>query len=131
MPSSYVDTFVILLRALGLVEGSYKPIPGPLSDSLTNNNSTAYSVGYSNFIGPGFSSAPAVDVGFNFSGPWAGSSYDETIVHPPIAGATLTECSVIPYDPPPPANQAFAPFDAAAATIYRYRQQQAVNLGSW
>ncbi|KAG6890384.1 hypothetical protein C0992_001775 [Termitomyces sp. T32_za158] len=41
------------------------------------------------------------------------------------------ECFVDPYDAPPIGKQSFLPFDPEKATMYRYRQQQSVNLGSW
>ena len=40
-------------------------------------------------------------------------------------------CYVAPYDSPPVDLQAFPSFDQAKATVYRYRQQQSVNMGSW
>ena len=39
-------------------------------------------------------------------------------------------CYVEPYNAPP-IDQDFPPFDPSLASIYRYRQQQGVNLGSW
>jgi len=39
-------------------------------------------------------------------------------------------CYVEPYNAPP-IDQDFPPFDPNLASIYRYRQQQGVNLGSW
>ncbi|KAF8810115.1 glycoside hydrolase [Phlegmacium glaucopus] len=41
------------------------------------------------------------------------------------------ECHVEPYNAPQITKQTFPPFDPAIAHIYRYRQQQSVNLGSW
>jgi hypothetical protein len=41
------------------------------------------------------------------------------------------ECHVEPYDAPPITQQTSPPFDPEIAYIYRYRQQQSVNLGSW
>lgn len=40
-------------------------------------------------------------------------------------------CDVEPYDPPPITDQTFPAFDKNVANVYRYRQQKAVNLGSW
>lgn len=40
-------------------------------------------------------------------------------------------CDVEPYDPQPITDQTFPAFDQNVANVYRYRQQQAVNLGSW
>ncbi|CAA7265374.1 unnamed protein product [Cyclocybe aegerita] len=41
------------------------------------------------------------------------------------------DCSVEPYDAPPVLKQTFPPYDQTSANVYRYRQQQGVNLGSW
>ncbi|KAG6919916.1 hypothetical protein DXG01_013265 [Tephrocybe rancida] len=41
------------------------------------------------------------------------------------------ECYVEPYSPQPIEKQAFPPYDPEMAMLYRYRQQQSVNLGSW
>ena len=40
-------------------------------------------------------------------------------------------CSIQSYSPGPIPLDNFAPFDPSQAMIYRYRQQQTVNLGSW
>jgi hypothetical protein len=40
-------------------------------------------------------------------------------------------CYVEPYSGPGVIDVTFPPFDPAAANVYRYRQQQSVNLGSW
>ncbi|KAI0319374.1 glycoside hydrolase superfamily [Amylostereum chailletii] len=45
--------------------------------------------------------------------------------------AGAESCPVEPYSTPNTFVQAFPPFDQRASTVYRYRQQQAVNLGSW
>ncbi|CAL1704947.1 unnamed protein product [Somion occarium] len=41
------------------------------------------------------------------------------------------DCHVKPYDAPLVGQQDFPPFDEDRATVFRYRQQQSVNLGSW
>ena len=41
------------------------------------------------------------------------------------------ECHVEPYNTPQVTQQEFPPFDSESAYVYRYRQQQSVNLGSW
>lgn len=48
-----------------------------------------------------------------------------------IQTGSINACSVDPYPSISPAPPEFAPFDSKLASIYRYRQQQAVNLGSW
>ncbi|KAL1694943.1 glycoside hydrolase family 5 protein [Schizophyllum commune] len=40
-------------------------------------------------------------------------------------------CYVEPYLVPPPPLEPFPPFDPVKASVFRYRQQQSVNLGSW
>jgi glucan 1,3-beta-glucosidase len=40
-------------------------------------------------------------------------------------------CLVKPYDHLHLALPKFAPYDPAAALVYRYRQQTSVNMGSW
>ena len=121
--STYIGNFVTLLRALSLVEGSYKPFP---SNPLTSN-STASSTGY---YPSGFLGAP-VDTTFNASDP--GTNYNATSFYPPVGGDIGADihCSVVSYDSPPLPNQSFWSFDSITATVYRYRRQQSVNLGSW
>ena len=41
------------------------------------------------------------------------------------------DCSVQPYEGPDLSTLAFAPLEQSKATVFRYRQQQSVNLGSW
>ena len=41
------------------------------------------------------------------------------------------ECYDAQYNAPQMTHQNFPPFDSQSAYIYRYRQQQSVNLGSW
>jgi hypothetical protein len=46
--------------------------------------------------------------------------------------ASGVDCGNIPdYNAPDVVVEPFAPYDAAKALIFRYRQQQSVNLGSW
>ena len=61
----------------------------------------------------------------------AGTSYP--VYHPFQARAQPNdpECHVEPYNAPQITQQTFPPFDPESAYIYRYRQQQSVNLGSW
>lgn len=53
--------------------------------------------------------------------------------HSAVKGASkghIQNCAVDPYDVPVQAP-AFPPFDQTEANVFRYRQQQGVNLGSW
>ena len=55
----------------------------------------------------------------------------------PNTNATATayssnpQCVIDPYEVPPPTQYTFPPYNKADAAIYRYRQQQSVNLGGW
>ncbi|KAH7923868.1 glycoside hydrolase [Leucogyrophana mollusca] len=118
-----VTAFTALIQALSLTQGSFKPTPSlyaaASNSSLTTNTE----------------SAPARDFGV----PSPPSGF--VSVHSPAAGGRFAsqnslssqdpKCSVAPYDPPPILNQTFPPFDQSQANVYRYRQQQSVNLGSW
>ena len=44
---------------------------------------------------------------------------------------TDPRCVVDPYEVPPPTQFTFPPYRKADADVYRYRQQQSVNLGGW
>ena len=126
MSSTYTEGFITLLRALSLVEGSYKPSP---SNPLPGNGTTNTIV-YSNFDGSGFFGT-LVDPTFNTSGP--GPGYMTATSNPAMGVDIITDeqCPEVSYDSPQLINQFFAPFDPTAAAVYRYRKQQSVNLGSW
>ena len=123
MPSTYVENFATLLRALGLVEGTYKLFPG---DPLTSDNTTN-PIGYSDYYGSGFLGTP-VDTTFNASSPDL-SYINATTFHPAMGGDP--QCPVVSYDSPQLTSETFWSFDPTTAAIYRYRRQQSVNLGSW
>lgn len=42
-----------------------------------------------------------------------------------------SNCYVEPYNVSAPSTPTFLPFNKSEADIYRYRQQQSVNLGAW
>ena len=48
-----------------------------------------------------------------------------------IKALDVDPCHVEPYKAPPILNQKFPPYNETVAKIYRYRQQQGINLGSW
>lgn len=50
---------------------------------------------------------------------------------PKVADMSDPACHVEPYDAPAVTFQDFPPYDEKLATVYRYRQQRSVNLGSW
>jgi glucan 1,3-beta-glucosidase len=120
-----VDRFALLLQALGLSQGFFKPVPSvPAPPGIATNaiNST-HTLEF-----------PAVNESSNLR-PHAGV--------PPLLLDTVNNfqtmkqhdtgmsCHVDPYDVPDIGDQTFAPFDQTEANIFRYRQQQSVNLGSW
>jgi hypothetical protein len=117
------DRFAALLQTLGLSQGLFKPVPSLLAHPGITT-STINSTRSSNLS--------ATDVSNNVR-PHAN-------VPPPLLDTvndfrTLKRhdmaCHVEPYDVPDIDDQTFAPFDQTEANVYRYRQQQSVNLGSW
>ncbi|WWD19743.1 hypothetical protein CI109_104207 [Kwoniella shandongensis] len=84
-----------------------------MSDDNSTTTATSSSDNNSNST---FSSASSTDDGSNQD------SY----------ASAADACAVTPYTPPSPVLlESFAQYDANQALIYRYRQQQSVNLGSW
>ncbi|CCL98443.1 uncharacterized protein FIBRA_00440 [Fibroporia radiculosa] len=114
-----VAPFSALLRALSLTQAFQKPTPG-FVPSLADSPTTAHqSVKARDGYGypqpsPGYVPYPSPNS--------SGTSYIQTDSSP---------CNVNFYSTPLVANQSFPPFDQAKATVYRYREQQSVNLGSW
>ena len=100
-----VQQFSALLQSLNLTAGLFKPTPGPPLFSALGNGSSFDPLG----ILDNTSVASSDPLGFN----------------------TEENCNPEPYSAPPIADQEFPPFDSAKAAIFRYRQQQSVNLGSW
>ena len=96
--------FGALLQVLSLTQGLYKPTPSPAGPTT-------------------YSKTLAGD---------RPSTYDNSSSDTFDSSSSDSSCDwVPPYDAPPLGDQAFPPFDPAKATVYRYRQQQSVNLGSW
>ncbi|KAH9857066.1 glycoside hydrolase [Lenzites betulinus] len=102
--------FTSILHSLGLMQGTFKPTPSTLQRSHSHSQTKVTSPGSSN-------------LGSNFQSQGTGS-LSATANNP-------AECSAQPYDALDLGEQLFAPFDQAKANVYRYRQQQSVNLGSW
>ncbi|PCH38120.1 glycoside hydrolase family 5 protein [Wolfiporia cocos MD-104 SS10] len=114
--------FSSVLQALSLTQGSFKPTPNAglaTSSSLGNSKVTSTSSDYGL---PHFYPAGQAD-----------DAQGSTPVSPAMPYMQLDAgvCNPTPYDAPPIINQTFPPFDQAKANVYRYRQQQSVNLGSW
>ncbi|KII88646.1 glycoside hydrolase family 5 protein [Plicaturopsis crispa FD-325 SS-3] len=112
------DGFSALLQTLSLTQGLFKPtvssVVNTIGDVSTLINGTAM-----NATGTLLGGAGGGQIN-SFTGSTASSGTMEDAA-----------CQVEPYDIPGPIDETFPPFDEASANIYRYRQQQSVNLGSW
>lgn len=110
--------FSTLIQSLGLSSGFYKPCPSHLNQtalqSIPQQSTPVPEVQYAAQQVHNFSSQvnPRDDQQQNFN-----TQYDP--------------CYVEPYHVPAPPEYPFDPYDEAKATIFRFRQQQSVNLGSW
>ncbi|KAI0647228.1 glycoside hydrolase [Trametes meyenii] len=107
--------FTLLLQSLGLMQGTFKPVP-------TSHVGDVGIPSQSKLAAP----PSASDFGDNYQSHALGNA--------PGLGdfnKVASDCTPRLYDPPDLGNPTFPPFDTAKATIYRYRQQQSVNLGSW
>jgi glucan 1,3-beta-glucosidase len=132
-----------VLGALGLVSSIAKPVPvvGPVLGGLIGTvggavNSTLPAVsGPLNGLLPGL--VGAVNVTPDKDGTVRASDTADNSTTFDSASASAADqggdpCAMSPYSPPQPVYlESFAPYDANQALIYRYRQQQSVNLGSW
>lgn len=131
-----------VLGSLGLVSSIAKPIPiiGPKLGGLVGTiggtvNSTAPSLAgpLDGLLGGGVIAASDVSPGSSpgelTAGPSASNSTD---FHSTSEGDEASACAMSPYSPDQPVYlEPFPAYDANQAMIYRYRQQQSVNLGSW
>lgn len=127
-----------LLKSLSLASSLLKPIPdlvGSLTAPLQGPLDGVVSAidGLGNTLGlPSIESLPliggilAAEDPSKLSDPYKSLS----VINQEVLAAE-GGCRVQPYDPPPVLSQTFPAFDKAKANIFRYRQQQAVNLGSW
>ena len=105
--------FTLLLQTMGLVQGIRRPTP-------SHSTSTPPAKG---------AKAPVSWVHSQFAGTDSQSpGQDLPSVH---INSQSGDCSVQPYEGPDLSALAFAPFERSKATVFRYRQQQSVNLGSW
>ncbi|KAI0950502.1 hypothetical protein AcV7_008947, partial [Taiwanofungus camphoratus] len=114
-----------LLHALSLAQGLYKPIPGVAA--LTSN--TLRDVSSATEIYPTDGTVPAQS-----SNNGNADNYQAQPVASLQTGyinAQGVPCGIQSYEAPSLGDQTFPPFDQAEANVYRYRQQQSVNLGSW
>lgn len=133
-----------VLSTLGLVSSITKPLPiiGGVASGLLDTagglvNSTAGSStgALSGLLGGAAGGIlAATDVSGNSTGIHAASTSDDSNNDNSTTVSVTSDdsCSITPYTPPSPVLlESFPPYDASKALIYRYRQQQSVNLGSW
>ncbi|WVW86282.1 hypothetical protein I302_108324 [Kwoniella bestiolae CBS 10118] len=132
-----------VLSTLGLVSSLAKPIPlvgglaGGVLDSTGSVVSGVQSGGALNGLlgGAGGGLIAAVNFDESESNSTSISSSDPSYTAASSDDGNVSvqdSCSITPYSPPSPVLlEPFAPYDANKALIYRYRQQQSVNLGSW
>ncbi|KAI0748311.1 glycoside hydrolase superfamily [Daedaleopsis nitida] len=120
---STTGNFSALLQALSLAQGSFKPSPaivqGPSAPIPAISKIVAPSVNDSGNHLPAY--------GATYGAP----PTDYSSFHPVALNQQGPDCSVQPYQTPDLGMPAFAPYDPAKAVVFRYRQQQSVNLGSW
>ncbi|ORY35801.1 glycoside hydrolase superfamily [Naematelia encephala] len=124
-----------VLAALGLVSSIIKPVPvvggvvGGVVDTVGGvlNSTVGSSTGaVGGLLGGAGGLIAAVGVGSNSTDTDADNSTTT------YSAASDDACAFQPYTPDTPVQlESFAPYDASRALIYRYRQQQSVNLGSW
>lgn len=123
------NRFAALLQSLGLSQVLFKPTPsgstsarladsinvttaepaGPLVPSLPETNASD-------------SLDPSVDMLFLF--------VDDVDSHKSMHQRDAS-CQTVPYNNSDIGFQTLSPFNQTKANIFRYRQQQSVNLGSW
>lgn len=118
------EGFTALLQTLGLSQGRFKPVPSLLVYGPANPEPAIDVINPF----PHISNIPATNV----------SEYIYThLPFPTDVNSTRaldkrnTPCQFNPYNAPVVEYQTFKPFDRTKANVFRYRQQQSVNLGSW
>jgi hypothetical protein len=116
-----------LLSALGLVSSLVKPVPivGDVSSGLLGAVGKGANSAFGGLSAP--SRPPilaSVDDGSISDGSESSATPAPSSAAPVCIPITSYENSSVPL-------QGFAPFDQSLANVFRYRQQQSVNLGSW
>jgi glucan 1,3-beta-glucosidase len=120
------NDFSLLLQTLGLSQGFSKPKPSAVETNVVPDvNRIAFSA--HSFLPPAADQALG-DVNLQAQ---LASPADLSLTPSQVLGQTDSSCFVEPYTAPMPLELTFPPFDEATANVYRYRQQQSVNLGSW
>lgn len=130
------DQVASLLQMLGLTQAIFKPIPDIVGNVTAALHDTGDAVdGILGGLGlplPKLSSIPILGDILE-AVPNAGTDAGHGSDGMPMQNLAVDDssCTVEPYNPSPVLAQTFPPFDQAKANVFRYRQQQGVNLGSW
>lgn len=117
------DRFSVLLHTLGLSQGLFKPTPSLLASSAYTS-----SAANGTNVSPQAYNSSVFNVSSNFHSPADIPNVANDIQTLDQQGKA---CHVDSYDAPAVDLQPFFPFDETKANVFRYRQQQSVNLGSW
>ena len=123
-----------LLAALGLTSSLFKPIPDLIGSLTAPLDGVVSAVdGITTGLGlPKLEDLPLVGTILEAEDPMRITNMYKSLSTTKTHVVDSSDpCHVEPYDPPPVLSQTFPPFDSAKANIFRYRQQQSVNLGSW
>jgi hypothetical protein len=131
-------TFYELISFPSLGQGLFKPVPGLVS-TMNDTVHTIYdsASGITSSLGlplPGLPPLPIVGI-LDYRPSESASKVQNLATHKlkdpvNVEGFDSATCYIEPYSAPVEGT-IFAPFDSVKANIYRYRQQQSVNLGSW
>lgn len=127
------DGFTAFLQTLGLTQGLFKPIPSVLDSTRDAVHTVVGAINETTAVlGLPLPNVKGI--------PLLGSLQDQDGHEKPAIVKSYakvkamntdnTACHVSPYDASLD-DIVTAPFDSAKANVFRYRQQQAVNLGSW
>ncbi|KAH9901105.1 glycoside hydrolase [Cubamyces lactineus] len=118
--------FTFLLHSLRLTQTLFKPVPQD-TPGTAHADLPAFA-GTSKLSTTSTDPADPASLGAtNYQVQPAGNSFTAASQ----SSTASASCTVYPYGAPDLDEQVFPPFDQAKATVYRYRQQQSVNLGSW
>lgn len=121
-----------LLQALGLTQSIFKPIPDLVGGLTAPLDGVVSAVdGIIGGLGlPKLEDLPLIGGILEAEDPNPNAATPMKSPQPMNLVAS-NSCYVEPYDPAPILSQTFPPFDQAKANVFRYRQQQSVNMGSW
>lgn len=129
------DQIAALLQALGLSQSIFKPIPGLVGGVTSTVDGVLNTLdGITGGLGlPLPPLAPLLGSLLDVDEKTDGSSAQIPQNFPAdyVQNLDADSCNVEPYNPPQVIAQTFPPFDQEKANVFRYRQQQSVNMGSW